>query len=185
MLRRLSSRLTYANIVSSLALFLVLSGGSAMALTGSNTVFTDDITDGQVKGPDVNANSLTGAKVTDNSLTGSDVAGNSLKGADIENGSLDAADIFKVDTLKTIDIPSIPANSCNTNVTISGVTGFDRDDLALLWPSGLFTQTGLTFAHDRGDSGDVDGTIQLDVCNPRDTAIDPSQSGWKILVIDQ
>ena len=42
-MRRIRSHLTYANLLSSLALFLVLTGGTAVALTGSNTVFSDDI----------------------------------------------------------------------------------------------------------------------------------------------
>ena len=49
MLSRIRSRLTYANVVATLSLFLVLSGGTAVALTGSNTVFSDDIVNGQVK----------------------------------------------------------------------------------------------------------------------------------------
>jgi hypothetical protein len=39
----LRSHLTFANVTSLLALFLVLSGGTAVALNGGNTVFTDDI----------------------------------------------------------------------------------------------------------------------------------------------
>ncbi|MGH2987704.1 MAG: hypothetical protein ACRDLO_13600 [Solirubrobacterales bacterium] len=39
--------------VGLIALFLVLTGGSAYALDGSNTVFSDDIVDGEVKVADV------------------------------------------------------------------------------------------------------------------------------------
>src|SRR4051794_12311030 len=58
MLSRIRSRLTYANVIATLALFLVLSGGTAVALTGSNTVFSDDIVDNQVTGADVKEASL-------------------------------------------------------------------------------------------------------------------------------
>jgi hypothetical protein len=44
--------------MGALALFLVLSGGSAYALAGHNTVFSDDIVNGQVKGRDVDESSL-------------------------------------------------------------------------------------------------------------------------------
>ena len=37
------SHLTYANVMVTILAFIVLGGGSAVALTGSNTVFTDDI----------------------------------------------------------------------------------------------------------------------------------------------
>jgi hypothetical protein len=52
-MRRIRSHLTYANVIATLALFLALGGGTAVALTGSNTVFSDDIVDHQVKSPDL------------------------------------------------------------------------------------------------------------------------------------
>jgi hypothetical protein len=36
--QRIRPRLTYANVMATLAVFLVLSGGTAVALNGSNTV---------------------------------------------------------------------------------------------------------------------------------------------------
>jgi hypothetical protein len=78
MVSRIRSRLTYANVVASLSLFLVLSGGTAVALTGSNTVFSDDIVDGQVKAADLGPASVAGSEVQDNSLTGADVKESTL-----------------------------------------------------------------------------------------------------------
>jgi len=75
-LSRIRSRLTYANVVATLALFLVLSGGTAVALTGSNTVFSDDIVNGQVKGVDVLDGTLTGGDVKESSLGKVPQAGN-------------------------------------------------------------------------------------------------------------
>ena len=40
MLSRIRARLTYANVVATLSLFLVVTGGTAVALKGSNTVFS-------------------------------------------------------------------------------------------------------------------------------------------------
>jgi hypothetical protein len=42
-----------SNLIGYIALFFALSTGSAVALNGSNTVFSDDIVDGQVKSPDL------------------------------------------------------------------------------------------------------------------------------------
>ena len=42
-MRRIRSHLSYANVISTLCLFLLLSGGTAVALTGSNTVQSDDL----------------------------------------------------------------------------------------------------------------------------------------------
>ena len=52
-MRHIRRHLTYANVISTLALFLVLGGGTAVALNGSNTVFSDDITDNEVRTADV------------------------------------------------------------------------------------------------------------------------------------
>ena len=53
MRQRIRSHLTYANVMATIAVFLVLGGGSAVALSGSNTVFSDDIVDNQVQSADV------------------------------------------------------------------------------------------------------------------------------------
>ena len=45
-------RLTYANVISTVCLFLLLGGGTAVALNGANTVQSDDLGPGaQVKAP--------------------------------------------------------------------------------------------------------------------------------------
>jgi Sulfatase-modifying factor enzyme 1 len=73
-MRRIRPHLSYANVISTLCLFLLLSGGTAVALTGSNTVQSDDLGPGaQVQAADVAANAVDGPDVTDNSITGSDV----------------------------------------------------------------------------------------------------------------
>jgi hypothetical protein len=93
MLSRIRSRLTYANVVASLALFLVLSGGTAVALSGSNTVFSDDIVDNQVKAADVRNDTLAGGGLTaadlgPSSVAGSEVKDNSVTGADVKEATL-------------------------------------------------------------------------------------------------
>lgn len=77
-MRRIREHLTYANVMATIAVFLVLGGGSAVALSGSNTVQSDDLGPGaQVKAPDV----------ADNAVNGQDIANESLTGADIKNRS--------------------------------------------------------------------------------------------------
>lgn len=66
-----------------IALFLVVTGGTAYALAGSNTVFTDDIVNGQVRSADVAEDSGPFA------LQGNDVLNNSLTGADIDESTLE------------------------------------------------------------------------------------------------
>jgi hypothetical protein len=73
-MRRIRDHLTYANVMATLAVFLVLGGGSAVALSGSNTVQSDDLGPGaQVKVPDVAANAVGSSDVINESLTGQDI----------------------------------------------------------------------------------------------------------------
>jgi hypothetical protein len=78
-MRRIRSHLTYANVMATIAVFLVLSGGTAVALSGTDTVQSDDLGPGsQVKAPDVAANAVNGTDVVDNSISGADVNESSL-----------------------------------------------------------------------------------------------------------
>lgn len=51
-------RATYANVVATIALILAVGGGSAYALQGRNTVFSDDIAPDAVKAADAKEESL-------------------------------------------------------------------------------------------------------------------------------
>jgi len=86
------------NVVGYVALFLVVTGGTAQALNGSNTVFSDDIVNREVKNADLGLaavtanrlapNSVRTGRVVDESLTGDDVANTSINGAEIDEGAV-------------------------------------------------------------------------------------------------
>ncbi len=81
MLRGIRSRLTYANVVASMALFVALGGVSYAAVKlPKNSVGVTQI----------KKNAVTGSKVKDSSLTGADVKNRSLTAADF-NGSVQGA----------------------------------------------------------------------------------------------
>lgn len=84
----LSSHLTYANVISTLCLFLLLGGGTAVALNGSNTVFSDDITDNQVYSADVRNDTLAGG-----GLTAPDLRANSVGSSEVANASIASGDL--------------------------------------------------------------------------------------------
>lgn len=78
-MRRIRQHLSFANVVSVIALFVAISGGTAVALKGSNTVQSDDIGPGaQVKAADVVDESLTGADIKNKSGVDSCVAANRI-----------------------------------------------------------------------------------------------------------
>jgi hypothetical protein len=75
------------------ALFLVLTTGSAYALAGSNTVFSDDIVDGQVKAGDIDNGSVDTAKIAANQVKTGDIGDGEVKSPDVANGALGADDL--------------------------------------------------------------------------------------------
>jgi hypothetical protein len=79
--------------MGALALFLVLTGGSAYALTGSNTVFTDDIVDGQVKSEDVARNAVGPDELADSSVGPGEVLNNSLRGIELRDDGVGSIDL--------------------------------------------------------------------------------------------
>ena len=90
-MRALRARLTYANIVATLALVIAMVGGTAYA---ANTVFSTDIVNGEVKSADISdANGVRSADVRNDNLTGGglgsvDIANDSLSGLDIAESTL-------------------------------------------------------------------------------------------------
>jgi len=90
-----NKRFSYANVMSTIAVFLVVAGGSAFAaslaansvnsktvkdnslksidLKDGKAVSTDDVIDASLTGTDLANDSIDSAKVVDNSLTGDDV----------------------------------------------------------------------------------------------------------------
>jgi hypothetical protein len=71
-----------SNGVGYLALFFAMSG-TAVALDGANTVFSDDISAGEVRTSDLGANSVNSAKVTNDSLAGDEIADGGLLPEDV------------------------------------------------------------------------------------------------------
>ena len=79
-MRKIRAQLTYANVVSTLCLFLLLTGGSALAAA---TLGKNSVGSRQLK-----SKSVTTGKIALNAVNGSKVANGSLSGADINLGAL-------------------------------------------------------------------------------------------------
>jgi hypothetical protein len=73
--KKVSERLSYANVVSSICLFLLLSGATAFAAgrLGKNSVGTKQLKKNAVGAKQLKKNAVNGAKVKNHSLTGADI----------------------------------------------------------------------------------------------------------------
>ena len=89
MLHKLRSRLTYANVASTLALVLAVGGGSAYAAA---RIGTSQIKYHAVSAPKLANDAVTPSKVKNQSLSGTDIRDSSITTNDIRNGSLLATD---------------------------------------------------------------------------------------------
>lgn len=110
-----------------IALFLVLTGGSAYALDGSNTVFSDDIVNGEVKEADVGQGAVASPEVKNDSIVAGDVAPNSLTSPRIADGSLTGGDVAS-DSVTGTDIRALTG----ADVTNDSLTGADVDEDTLV-----------------------------------------------------
>lgn len=115
--RRRDRRLTLAYVMVTAVVVGSASLGSASALDGSNTVFSDDIVDGTVTTLDVARNSLITSDIRDNSLASRDVEDGTLAGADVADGSITGKDINLFD------------DSLCTGETILGTAVINADPL--------------------------------------------------------
>jgi hypothetical protein len=86
--KQIRKRLTYANVMSSIAVFLVL-GGAAFAASqlSRNSVGTRQLKAGAVTTAKLHSNAVTKAKIKANAVDGSKIADGSVTGVDINAGS--------------------------------------------------------------------------------------------------
>ena len=126
-------RPTYSNVVSTLCLFLLLAGGTAYALDGSNTVFSDDIVNGEVKNDDLAANAVGSGKIADQQVKNADlgagasssntIADGGVQGIDVLNNSLTGDDIGNV--TRSVNLPLASFVNVNKGELIDFSSGAD------------------------------------------------------------
>lgn len=97
---KLMRRMTYANVMSTIACFVALSTGSAFAvsqLTGANikdgTITAADIKNGSLTGKDLAANTVSGNNITNGGIGGLDIAYDAITGDKLKDGSVGSGEI--------------------------------------------------------------------------------------------
>jgi hypothetical protein len=126
-LKQIRKRLTYANVMSSMAVFLVLGGASALAAghLGKNTVGSKQLKKNAVTAAKIKKNAVTGAKLKKNAVTAAKIKASSVDGSKVKDGSLTGSDI-NVGTLGTVPSATNAASaaSAGTAGSLSGHTPF-------------------------------------------------------------
>ena len=94
MFEKLLAKLTYANVTATLALVLALGGGAtAVALSGKNTVTSDDIKANAVKSSDIKDGGVTPADLAPSAIGSQQIAPASVGSEEIADGSVGTADV--------------------------------------------------------------------------------------------
>ena len=125
------NRLTYANVMSSIAVFLLLGGGAAFAAghLGKNTVGSKQL----------KKNAVLTAKIKKEAVTTAKLKKDAVNGAKVKDGSLSGADI-NLSTLGTV--PS--AETANSLKGFNTFTGRGSEDtVTTLFSTGQFDVVGI------------------------------------------
>lgn len=108
-MKQIRKRLTYANVMSSIAVFLVLGGATAFAALAKNSVGTKQL----------KKNAVTTKKIKNNAVTTSKIKNNAVNGAKVDESTLGEVPLAAKAT--NADNATNAANAANAN-TVAGVT---------------------------------------------------------------
>jgi hypothetical protein len=126
--KQIRNRLTYANVMSSIAVFLVLGGATAVAAgLAKNSVGSKQLKSNSVTTAKLKKNAVTAAKLKKNAVTTAKIKNSAVTGTKVKDGSITGPDV-NLGTLGTVP------NSATTDVIKVG-----RGTLALGQEVTVFT----------------------------------------------
>ena len=153
-----------SNVVGYIAIFLFAMSGTAVALDGSNTVFSDDIVNGEVKAADIGTGEVGPADILDGGVHAAELSANSVDASKIATNGVGIAEI-STDAVGTAEIAD---NSIRTNDVRDGTLGVNdlgtgsvaSDEIADETVTGAdLAGTGEGTNGFNGDQEIIDGTI--------------------------
>jgi hypothetical protein len=114
----LRERITYANVVATLALFLALcSGAVAASQLAKNSVGSRQLKKNSVTSVKIKKNAVNGSKVKDGSLTGADLQDGTITGTKIANGAITPAKLSAAPAAAGPDVTSLSLTEGCTSAT--------------------------------------------------------------------
>ncbi len=124
-MRTIRSKLTYANVISTLCLFLLLGGGAALAAgkLGKNSVGTKQIKNQAVTAAKIKKGTITGTQVKNGSLTGTQVNASTLGTVPSATSAATANALSAPEALHVVGQPGQPPfEGGSTNLTAPGIS---------------------------------------------------------------
>jgi len=139
----LRGKLTYANVVSTLCLCLLVGGGSAFAAAklAKNSVGTKQIKNGAISTAKLKDGAVTGAKVAAGSL-GNVPSATHAASADTATSAVRATTAASVESLPPLEPVHVATllNGCfNVNPDLFGPAGFYKDGFGIVHLTGVLT----------------------------------------------
>ncbi len=177
-IRTILARLTYANVVSTLALFLVLAGGAAIAAKVSKR---------SVGAPQLKSNAVTTAKIKANAITTRKIKKNAVSNAKIKNGAIETEKIAAGSvTAEDLEVAGMPFGRVVHRSRGSLARAFDNKPISYPLSEAVYTQAANEVNSFAGavdvilSAGcepprAVEAAVLLDSPNPASPEIDPSQ----------
>lgn len=162
-MKQARKRLTYANIVSSICLFLLLGGGAAFAAgqLGKNTVGSKQLKKNAVTAVKLKNNAVTSEKLADNAVTLAKIADSSVNSAKVLDKSLTGSDVAP-DSLTGENIAESTLGQVPNAANAAKLTGKTASE---------FTSSNIYKNESPVEAGQTlgDGTqVIAEACNPGD-----------------
>src|SRR4051795_8546048 len=134
-------RLTYANVMSSLAIFLILGGATAFAAK-------------KIGSSGLKANSVTTAKIKKEAVTTKKIKKNAVTGAKVKDGSLTGADI----NLSTVGTVPSATNASSVDTVRTFSAGASKGQLVSLVKTSTFELMGFCDPEGEGFPPGIEGS---------------------------
>ncbi len=129
-MKQIRTRLTYANVMSSLAVFLVLGGATAVAANqlGKNSVGTQQLKKNAVTTAKIKKNAVATAKIKKNAINTARLRKNAVSRGKIRNGAVDGSKIADGSvTGVEINAASTPFSQIVASLRVPGPVSFGAE----------------------------------------------------------
>jgi len=141
-MKQIRQRLTYANVMSSLAVFLVLGGGAAYA---ARKISSHDLRGGSVTTAKIKRHAVTGAKIKPGAVTTAKIAKEAVNYGRLANASVSVEKLVPGFVAPAAEKLSHAANVSSGGVVLAGSLGISQANVTHPSP-GFYCFSGLTAA---------------------------------------